>query len=383
MQDDLGIDPIGWGWVTGMFTVAYCLYEIPTGMMGDRLGPRRVLTRIVVWWSAFTALIGAMTSFYPLLLARFLFGAGEAGAFPNASVVVSRWFPPRQRATMCGVLLMASQVGGAIAPLLVLPIQVRYGWRMSFYVFGVAGLAWAAVWYAWFRDSPEEKRGLVSALSPAARSSTSAGHGFPWRVAYRSRSVWALLGLAFCYIYVYNFFQTWFHTFLVRGRGFSEANLMVSALPYVVAACANLGGGAASDALVRRFGAKRGRRVIGAAALTVAAAFTVAAMLTHHQLLTVIFLALTYGAITFQQSGVFGVCLDIGGSRAGAVVGLMNTTAQIGGLTGSILYGYIVDRTGSYDAPFIPMAVLLLVGALLWVNVDASQELRSEAHEVP
>ena len=383
MQDDLGIDPIGWGWVTGMFTVAYCLFEIPTGMMGDRLGPRRVLTRIVVWWSAFTALTGAMTSFYPLLLARFLFGAGEAGAFPNVSVVVSRWFPPRQRATMCGVLLMASQVGGAIAPLLVLPIQVRYGWRMSFYVFGVAGLAWAAVWYAWFRDSPEEKRGLVSALSPAARSSTSAGHGFPWRVACRSRSVWALLGLAFCYIYVYNFFQTWFHTFLVRGRGFSEANLMVSALPYVVAACANLGGGAASDALVRRFGAKRGRRVIGAAALTVAAAFTVAAMLTHHQLLTVIFLALTYGAITFQQSGVFGVCLDIGGSRAGAVVGLMNTTAQIGGLTGSILYGYIVDRTGSYDAPFIPMAVLLLVGALLWVNVDASQELRREAHEVP
>ena len=383
MQDDLGIDPIGWGWVTGMFTVAYCLFEIPTGMMGDRLGPRRVLTRIVVWWSAFTALTGAMTSFYPLLLARFLFGAGEAGAFPNASVVVSRWFPPRQRATMCGVLLMASQVGGAIAPLLVLPIQVRYGWRMSFYVFGVAGLAWAAVWYAWFRDSPEEKRGLVSPSSAAARSFTSAGHRFPWRVAYRSKSVWALLGLAFCYIYVYNFFQTWFHTFLVRGRGFSEANLMVSALPYVVAACANLGGGAASDALVRRFGAKRGRRVIGAAALTVAAAFTVAAMLTHHQLLTVIFLALTYGAITFQQSGVFGVCLDIGGSRAGAVVGLMNTTAQIGGLTGSILYGYIVDRTGSYDAPFIPMAVLLLVGALLWVNVDASQELRSEAHEVP
>jgi MFS family permease len=382
MQEDLGIDPIGWGWVTGMFTVAYCLFEIPTGMMGDRLGPRRVLTRIVVWWSAFTALTGAMTSFYPLLLARFLFGAGEAGAFPNASVVVSRWFPPRQRATMCGVLLMASQVGGAIAPLLVLPIQVRYGWRMSFYVFGVAGLAWAAVWYAWFRDSPEEKRGLVSALSPAARSSTSAGHGFPWRVAYRSRSVWALLGLAFCYIYVYNFFQTWFHTFLVRGRGFSEANLMLSALPYVVAAFANLAGGSASDVLVRRLGAKRGRRVIGAAALTAAAVFTVAAMLTHHQLLTVVFLALTYGAITFQQSGVFGVCLDIGGPRAGAVVGLMNTTAQIGGLAGSVLYGYIVARTGSYDAPFIPMTVLLLVGAVLWANVDASQELRG-AHEVP
>jgi sugar phosphate permease len=380
MQDDLGIDPIGWGWVTGMFTVAYCLFEIPTGMMGDRLGPRRVLTRIVVWWSAFTALTGAATGFYPLLLTRFLFGAGEAGAFPNAGVVVSRWFPPRQRATMCGVNLMASQVGGAIAPLLVLPIQMRYGWRMSFYVFGVAGLVWAAVWYAWFRDSPEEKRGLVSPSTTAAGSSISAGHGFPWRVAYRSRTVWAILGVAFCYIYAYNFFQTWFHTFLVRGRGFSEANLMLSALPYVVAACANLAGGAASDVLVRQLGAKRGRRIIGAAALTAAAAFAVAAMLTHRQLLTVIFLALTYGAITFQQSGVFGVCLDIGGSRAGAMVGLMNTTAQIGGLTGSVLYGYIVDRTGSYDAPFIPMAVLLLAGAVLWANVDASQELRDGAH---
>ncbi|MDH4064993.1 MAG: MFS transporter, partial [Acidobacteriota bacterium] len=248
MQEDLGIDPIGWGWVTGMFTLAYCLFEIPTGTMGDRIGPRRVLTRIVVWWSAFTALTGAMTSYYPLLLTRFLFGAGEAGAFPNASVVVSRWFPPRQRATMSGVNLMASQLGGAIAPLLVVPIQMRYGWRMSFYVFGVAGLVWAAGWYAWFRDSPEEKRGLAvpgsTATAAPMRSSSflPAGHAFPWRTASRSGTVWALLGLAFCYVYVYNFFQTWFHTFLVRGRGFSESSLLLSALPFAVAAAANLAG---------------------------------------------------------------------------------------------------------------------------------------------
>ena len=284
------------------------------------MGPRRVLTRIVAWWSAFTALTGAMTGFYPLLLTRFLFGAGEAGAFPNASVVVSRWFPPRQRATMSGVNLMASQVGGAVAPLLVLPIQMRYGWRMSFYVFGVVGLVWAAVWYAWFRDSPEEKRGHASPPSTTAGASR-AGHAFPWRLAYQSNTVWSILGLAFCYVYVYTFFQTWFHTFLVRGRGFTEANLILSALPFVVAACANLAGGAASDALVRRVGAKRGRRVIGASALTAAAVFTVSAMLTHHQVLTVVFLTLTYGAITFQQSGVFAVCVDIGGRRAGAMGG--------------------------------------------------------------
>ena len=157
MQEDLHIGPVVWGWVTGMFTLSYCLFEIPTGTLGDKIGPRRVLTRIVLWWSAFTALTGAATRYYPLLFTRFFFGAGEAGAFPNASVVVARWFPPSRRATMSGVTLMASQMGGALAPLLVVPIQSRYGWRTSFFVFGALGLLWAAVWYAWFRDSPAEK----------------------------------------------------------------------------------------------------------------------------------------------------------------------------------------------------------------------------------
>jgi MFS family permease len=168
MQEDLDIDAIGWGWVTGIFTLSYCLFEIPTGALADRIGPRRVLTRIVLWWSAFTALTGATKSYYPLLLTRFLFGAGEAGAFPNSSVVVARWFPPAQRATMSGVTLMASQIGGAIAPLLVVPIQSRYGWRASFFVFGLLGVGWATVWYTWFRDSPAEMSGAKQTEPQAA-----------------------------------------------------------------------------------------------------------------------------------------------------------------------------------------------------------------------
>src|SRR5262245_47169985 len=163
MQEDLHIDPVGWGWVTAMFTLAYGLFEIPTGALGDRIGARRVLTRIVLWWSAFTSLTGIASNYSVLLITRFCFGAGEAGAFPNAAVVVSRWFPPTQRASIAGVLLMASQIGGAVAPLLVLPIQIRYGWRASFYTFGLIGVVWAVVWYAWFRDTPAEKPGVSPA----------------------------------------------------------------------------------------------------------------------------------------------------------------------------------------------------------------------------
>ena len=384
IQDDLHIDPIGWSWVTAMFTLSYCLFEIPTGALGDRIGPRRVLTRVVLWWSAFTSLTGMVWNYNLLLITRFCFGAGEAGAFPNASVVVSRWFPTTQRAGMSGVLLMASQIGGAIAPLLVVPIQIRYGWRASFYIFGMLGLIWAAVWYTWFRDSPSEKRGVsLAELNQIGPAATPHAKGFPWRSALRSESVLAMLGMAFCYVYVYTFFQTWFHTFLVRGRGFSEGSLVLSALPYVVAACANLTGGAASDALVRRLGLKWGRRSLGIAGLGSACLCTIAAMVVRQQLITLILLSLVYGGITFQQAGVFGVCLDIGRRHAGSMVGLMNTSAQVGGLLSTVAYGYLVDRFRSYDAPFVPMAALLLVGAILWFKIDASRELRTESFATP
>lgn len=384
MQQDLHIDPVGWGWVTGIFVLSYCLFEIPTGALGDRLGARRVLTRIVLWWSAFTSLTGVMSNYYLLLLTRFCFGAGEAGAFPNSAVVVSRWFLPTQRASISGITLMASQIGGAVAPLLVVPIQMRYGWRASFYVLGMLGAVWATAWYVWFRDSPAEMRGISQAeLKEIAASHSMHAHRFPWAVALRSQSVLAMLVTAFCYVYVYTFFQTWFHTFLVKGRGFSEGSLVLSTLPYIVAACANLAGGAASDALVRRLGVKWGRRATGLAGLGCAGLFTLATMITRQHILTVLFLAIVSGAISFQQSGVFGVCLDIGHEHAGAMVGLMNTSAQVGGLVSSVAYGYIVDHFGSYDAPFVPMAVLLFLGALMWLKIDASEELTAELQALP
>src|ERR1041385_3859423 len=127
IQEDLHIDPVGWGWVTAIFTLSYGLFEIPTGALGDRIGPRRVLTRVVLWWSAFTSLTGVVSRYPLLLLVRFCFGAGEAGAYPNAAIVIGRWIPAAKRTRAWGILWMTSQAGAALSPLLVVPIQVRYG----------------------------------------------------------------------------------------------------------------------------------------------------------------------------------------------------------------------------------------------------------------
>jgi hypothetical protein len=221
--------------------------------------------------------------------------------------------------------------------------------------------------------SPAEKQGVSQAeLDETSGLPPAPAHGFPWQIALRSESVLATLGTAFCYVYAYTFFQTWFHTFLVRGRGFSEASLALSALPYAIAACANLAGGAVSDAMVRRLGVKWGRRSLGIVGLGSACLFTIAAMMTRQQLLTVILLSLVYGAITFQQSGVFGVCLDIGGKHASSVVGLMNTSAQVGGLSPPSPTG-ISSTASTVTTRSVPMAALLPRRASV-VKIDASRE---------
>jgi MFS transporter, ACS family, glucarate transporter len=379
MQADLHIGALGWGWVTGVFAFAYAVFEIPSGAIGDRIGSRRVLTRIVLWWSAFTTLTGAVTGYYPLLATRFLFGMGEAGAFPNAAVAVARWFPVPERGRAFGIVLTASQLGGAFAPLLVVPIQAHYGWRASFYVFGILGVAWSILWYWWFRDSPREQPGVSQVeLDETSGLIPKAEHSLPWSIALRSGNLWAVMSVAACYVYAYFFFQSWFHTYLVKGRGYSESELLLSTLPFLVGACANCGGGIASNALVRRLGLKWGRRSIGLAGLGVATLSTVAVLVTQHRLLALIFLSLIYGGITFQQPAVFAVCLDIGGKYAGAVTGAMNTAAQVGSLLSSVLFGYLVNRYGNYDAPFIPMAILLFVSTLLWLKIDPTRELITE-----
>lgn len=376
MQAELGISPEAWGWVTGMFVLSYGIFEIPSGALGDRIGPRKVLTRIVTWWSAFTALTGVVSNYFLLLVVRFCFGMGEAGAYPNAAAVIARWFPLKRRARAWGIVWMTSQLGGAISPLLVVPIQVHFGWRMSFYLFSVLGVIWAIAWYAWFRDSPAEMPGVSAAEREELKDTgPKPNHIIPWRLVLRSGNLWTLMGICACYVYALYFFQSWFHTFLVKGRGFGEGDLWLSSLPYFLGAGANCLGGFASDGLVARFGLKAGRRTIGLAGLGTAAVCIAATVVSTSGTWALIFLSLAYAGMTLQQPNVSAVALDIGHAHVGVIFGFGNTAAQAGGFISSIVFGYLVQRYGSYNAPLIPMVATLLLGTFLWTRVDPTREM--------
>ncbi len=359
MQDALHINPEQWGWVGTVFSFGYGLFEVPSGHWGDRFGARRILTRIVLWWSAFTALTGLMTT-YPLLLGvRFLFGAGEAGAFPIVAVAIAQWFPPTARGRAFGLFIMCSQLGGALSPLLVVPIQQRYGWHLSFYLFASIGAVWCAVWFWQYRDRvsdlPETKTVHV-----------------PWRPILMNRSLWAIMALTCGYVYSMSFYQIWIHTYLVKGRGFSERDLSWSALPYLCGAGANLLGGITVDWLVARVGVKWSRSGVGMAGLLLTALSLTGTIFSTGHFAVIACLSLAYTGITFQQPAVFAVCADIGGFRSGAVTGMMNTAGQVGFALSSFVFGYLVKVSGSYETPLIPMAILAGAGVLSWIKVDVT-----------
>jgi predicted MFS family arabinose efflux permease len=194
-----------------------------------------------------------------------------------------------------------------------------------------------------------------------------------------SQDLWAIMALTFGYVYTMSFYQTWLHTYLVKGHAFDERALSLSALPYLSGAVANVLGGLTCDWLVLRVGLKWSRRGTGMAGLLLAAISLTFTIFSASHLAAIVCLSLAYAGITFQQPVVWTACLDIGGPRGGAVSGFMNTAGQIGGALSSVIFGYIVKATGNYDAPLIPMAVLLAIGMLMWGKVDVTARIRLAA----
>ena len=362
IQQELNITPDHWGWVLGAFILAYGAFELPTGALGDRLGHRGVLTRIVLWWSAFTILTGTASSFVPLVIIRFLFGAGEAGAYPNMAGVVSRWFKVSERAMAQGLIWGASRAGGALSPLLVVPIQTAFGWRASFFTFGAIGLIWCAIWWWWYRDPVADE--------------DSTQHQAPWRLLFRSRQMWTIVAMYGCYAWGSWFYFSWLRTWLVRGRSFTEGEMAIfSALPFVLGAVANVVGGVLSDVSVMRFGIRRGRVLVGSTCLAAGSCLLIATAMTHDRNIAVVLLTLGFGVMDLMLPSAWAICLDISGPHSGAVTGAMNTAGQLGGFFCTVLFGYLIREYNDYDLPLLVIAGMVGLAAFLFTRIDASRPL--------
>jgi MFS family permease len=197
ITEDLGLTPVEMGAAFSAFAIAYALFEVPGGWLGDRIGPRKVITRIVVWWSIFTVITGLVNRLWSLITVRFLFGAGEAGMYPNSAKVFSRWMPKVEQGFATGLMWMCGRLGGAFAPGLVVFLIAHTGWRPTFWIFGAVGIVWAIFFWIWFRDTPREKRGVNEAEVRIIRGGQDGpeSHGHvkvPWGRLLRSRNLWAI-----------------------------------------------------------------------------------------------------------------------------------------------------------------------------------------------
>ena len=364
MQQELGISSSAWGWVLGIFLISYGAFEIPTGALGDRIGQRTVLCRIVIWWSAFTALTGIVSSLPSLLVTRLLFGAGEAGAYPNMSGVIARHLPPAERARAQGFVWGASRLGGALAPLLIVPMQQAFGWRASFLLLGLLGLAWTAAWLMKYRD----------------RASAVHAPAVPWRALAKSRQMWILIAMYWCYVWGSIFYLSWFPAYLVRGRGFLESEMArYAALPFLAGAAGNIAGGYLSDKLSQRFGRRAGRSFLGAACLAASSLLLFGAAIISARWAALLFLTLSFGFMDCMLPAAWALCVDIGQGHAGLVSGAMNSAGQLGGFVCAVVFGYLVERTGSFNAPLFLISCMVLVSSALFLAIDPDRYVLADS----
>ncbi len=184
---DLSLSDKQMGWVFSAFALAYAIFEIPTAWWADRMGTRRVLTRIVIWWSVFTMATAGAFNYVSLLVTRFLFGMGEAGAWPSVARTFSRWIPRGQRGTVQGIFFAGAHFGGGITPIIVLGLTQFVSWRIVFLLFGLLGFVWATVWSVWFRDDPEEHPQVNAAELQLIVAGRQAGGGHHASWAYWRR----------------------------------------------------------------------------------------------------------------------------------------------------------------------------------------------------
>lgn len=387
MRDDLGISKIAFGNVFSAFGYAYALFEIPSGWMGDRFGPRKALIRVVLWWSFFTIATGWAGGLISLLAIRFLFGAGEAGCFPNLTRSMVNWLTPSERVRAQGILWLAARWGGAATPLLVGFVLTWFkgqgfkeSWRESFYVFGALGIVWVVFFAWWFRDNPGDHPGVNAAekklLAPNAAFAKAHGK-VPWKLFLSSKSAWLLWVQYFCLSYVWYFYTTWLSDYL-KSHYAEVSDVHRNLYAGVPLFCGGIGcliSGFVTKQLAASLGSVRSARrwlaslgMLGTAGAMLFLALSDTKTLPVYQLAIALGAASMFGDFTMPCS--WGACMDVGGRFAGTFSGSMNMMGNIGGALCPQILGFAAE-SDKWNMVFASMAVAALIGSVCWMLLDA------------
>lgn len=380
IRDEFGLSELQGAYVLMAFQFAYGIFEVPMGHWGDRIGSRAVLTRIAVCWSIFTALTGACTGLYSLLVVRFLFGIGEAGALPNVARVIARWFPPSERGRVNGLVQTTMVLGGAASPIVAAYIIEEMGWRWSFVLFGLTGIFWAGWFWWWFRDDPARHPAVNSAELELLSAPGQAGHthheGIPWRAVLHNPSVWLLSAIMTFSAFNSYIYLSWFSTYLQKGRGISQVESgQLASLVLTGAAAGMFAGGFFAD-LVRRFrwDVHLARRCLGASAFLLAAGFLAIGLLSESAWVMGLFAALSIFSTTSTLSNWWSTITEISGRHVGAIFGLANGIGFFGALGSQYVFGLLADYRGrlgytgreQWDWGFYVAGGVLVLAAVTW-----------------
>jgi sugar phosphate permease len=379
---DLRLSKEGMGFVFGSFGLAYALFEIPMGLMGDRLGVRRVLTQVVLAWSAFTALTGAAWNLASLVTIRFLFGAGEAGCFPNLTRMLSAWLPARERISAQALMWACTRWGGAATPPLTLLCIKWLGWRWAFVAFALLGVAWCAIFLLWFRDDPAKHDAVNAAerdLLKASRELTFHGEGRSWVSVLCTRQVAALALQYFFFSYVWYFYITWLPTYLREGRGQSpERAAALAVLPLLFGGFGSL----ATGLLLRRLP----KRAIAFAGFLGTAVLLIVFMRIRAALPAMIVMGLASFASDLTMPISWDACVEIGGAYTATVAATMNMTGNFAGFVAPVFGGMILQRMGNgragWNLLLQTMVIAAFVSAVCWLYLDP-QSVRGQREGIP
>ena len=383
ISGDLNFDLTDFGWVMAMFTLGYALFQTPAGKWADKSGPRSVLASIVGIWSVLTALTGAAWSFVSMLIIRFLFGAGEAGAFPSLAKVVYNWFPVKERGIIQGINFSGSRIGAAFALPLVAIIIAGVGWRMSFLIFGLAGLIFALLWYLLFRNMPEEsgaisdeekKYILENREQASGDEKTILGFG----TIIKSRNMWLAMLQYMASNFTFYFTLTWMYPYLKDrfALGGVEAGLY-SMIPLFAGAMGNWVSGLWVDRLYKKRNVKISRRLPAITGFILAAFGMLMMANIDTPQVAIVFLAIAIFGADMTLSPSWAFCIDIGKENAGAVSGTMNMAGNLGAFVTIIAFPYLYEWTGSFTPFFYVCMALSAIAITLWFSMNPEKVIKS------